>query len=364
MYHRDMILTRPARPRLLAALLVLGSLSSGMISPAHAEINEKAQMLLGNPDKATSDSKNKKHFLVRRPQFAMSYNDALRWPNWVSWKLDAGDIGREPRSQFQPDSSLPEGYTVITPGDYTRSGYDRGHNCPSADRSARAEDNKAVFLMSNMTPQAHGMNAGPWEGLESECRTLARRGHSLHIIAGHGFSSPSYGTIGKKKIAVPDFSWKVVVVAPKSGKVDADCRVIAVRMPNNNTISKKRWQEYVTTARELEKATSLTFFDVLPANIAAALRAKKDSDRKEISIASSPSTTPPQGSGPDKQGGSGAASSELSIEEATKKGFVWVNLSSGKYWMPGTQYYGLTKRGKFMSEADARAAGYVAVKGQ
>jgi hypothetical protein len=37
---------------------------------------------------------------------------------------------------------------------------------------------------------------------------------------------------------------------------------------------------------------------------------------------------------------------------------VWVNSSSGVYHCPGTRYYGATKRGRFMSEADATAAGH------
>ena len=37
---------------------------------------------------------------------------------------------------------------------------------------------------------------------------------------------------------------------------------------------------------------------------------------------------------------------------------VWVNTASGVYHYPGTRWYGNTKQGKFMSEAEARAHGF------
>lgn len=39
-------------------------------------------------------------------------------------------------------------------------------------------------------------------------------------------------------------------------------------------------------------------------------------------------------------------------------GMVWVNTASGIYHKPGSRYYGKTKQGKYMSEADALKAGY------
>jgi hypothetical protein len=37
---------------------------------------------------------------------------------------------------------------------------------------------------------------------------------------------------------------------------------------------------------------------------------------------------------------------------------VWVNTRSGKYWKPGSRYFGKTKEGEFMPELDALDRGY------
>jgi hypothetical protein len=40
------------------------------------------------------------------------------------------------------------------------------------------------------------------------------------------------------------------------------------------------------------------------------------------------------------------------------EGEVWVNTRSGKYWKPGSHFYGKTKQGEFMTESDAVNRGY------
>jgi hypothetical protein len=53
--------------------------------------------------------------------------------------------------------------------------------------------------------------------------------------------------------------------------------------------------------------------------------------------------------------------SDSEIAAAKSRGEVWVNTESGVYHKGG-QWYGATREGKFMSEQDARKAGYHAAK--
>ncbi|GGH06997.1 signal protein [Silvibacterium dinghuense] len=50
------------------------------------------------------------------------------------------------------------------------------------------------------------------------------------------------------------------------------------------------------------------------------------------------------------------------IADAKSKGLVWVNLNTKVYHQSSAKQYGATKNGKFMTEADAKAAGYRAAK--
>jgi hypothetical protein len=56
-----------------------------------------------------------------------------------------------------------------------------------------------------------------------------------------------------------------------------------------------------------------------------------------------------------------SAPSDKDIADAKAKGFVWVNTNSKMYHKDG-EFYGKTKKGEFMTEADAIKAGNRAAK--
>src|SRR5258706_7131714 len=80
--------------------------------------------------------------------YVISYNSKREVPNWASWRLVAADLGSAPRqNDFRADALLPATFTPVGPNDYSGSGYDRGHMCPSADRTSTVDANSSTFLM-------------------------------------------------------------------------------------------------------------------------------------------------------------------------------------------------------------------------
>jgi endonuclease G len=233
---------------------------------------------LGNPSEATSDPANPNNYLIVRDQYVLSYNRDARIPNWVSWHLSPADMGDVDRSEFQPDTTLPDGWYKVRPSDYTNSGYDRGHMAPSADRTATREDNEMVFLMTNIVPQAPDNNQGPWVQLEEYCRDLAREGNELYIISG---VSGTQATLPKGKVRVPERVWKVIVVLPEGNndleRIDQNTQVITVDMPNRQGIRDNAWREYLTSVDRIEEQTGYDLLGNLDPTIEA---------RLEVAIAS------------------------------------------------------------------------------
>lgn len=53
-----------------------------------------------------------------------------------------------------------------------------------------------------------------------------------------------------------------------------------------------------------------------------------------------------------------AAAAKMTAQTPPGPGYVWANKNSKVFHREGTKYFGATKNGEFMKEADAVAAGY------
>lgn len=245
----------------------------------NAVFPDEDPLIFGNPSNATTDVSNENNFLLFRPQYTLSYNRSRATPNWVAWRLDSTWIGTTPRQDdFRPDTTLPNGWYQVTTTDYSGSGFDRGHMCPSGDRTRSVPDNSATFLMTNIVPQLAANNQGPWEEFESYCRTIANQGNELYIYSG---VAGNVGTISQGRIVVPQFTWKVVLVLPNGGndlqRVNKNTRTIAIIIPNQPPLNiNAPWRDFRVTVDAVEGLTGYDFFSNVFVNTQNALERRRD----------------------------------------------------------------------------------------
>lgn len=245
----------------------------------NAPLPDEDPLLLGNPSNATPDIGNENNYLMQKPQYSLSYNRSRATANWVAWRLDSSWIGTTPRQDdFRPDQTLPMGWYQVLDTDYSGSGYQRGHMCPSGDRTNSIPNNSATFLMTNMVPQLPENNTGPWEDFESYCRTVAGQGNELYIISGvHG----NAGTIAQGRIVVPLVTWKVVLVIPNGAndlqRINKATRAFGIIVPNQPPVDQQApWRTFRVTVDNVEALTGHNFFSAVPAMTQMLIERRRD----------------------------------------------------------------------------------------
>jgi endonuclease G len=234
-------------------------------------------LTMGNPSNAVTSVGQPLNYLMEKSQYAMSYNRDNGEANWVSWHLDNSWLGSAARQDdFRNDTTLPAGWYQVQATDYSGSGFDRGHMCPSADRTITVAANSATFLMTNMIPQLPANNQGVWANLESYCRTLVSQGNELYIVSG-GQGQQYF--IANGHVAVPAQTWKVIIVIANGtndvGRVTTTTRTIAVVMPNSGSIGTD-WRAYRVSVNQVEAITGFDFFSNVPPSIQNVIEATVD----------------------------------------------------------------------------------------
>ena len=246
--------------------------------------------VMGNPTAAGSSSAD--DWLIERNQYVVSYNCSKGIPNWVEWHLDTSWLGSASRTdnyRAQTDIPLPPGCYQVQGSDYSgntsNGGFDRGHDCPSGDRTNDAvPDNDATFIMTNFIPQAPNNNQQTWGNMENYIRTLATSGNEVYTWMGNagqggvglnGFAT----TVASGHVVVPAYVWRVVMVLPTGAsdlsRVDTNTRVFAVLTPNVQGLN-QNWQTWICPVSKIEQLTGMNFFPNVPASTAAVLKQKID----------------------------------------------------------------------------------------
>ena len=199
---------------------------------------------------------------------------------WVAYPLVKGHTTGTKRSdKWDFDPLVPHRYQ----GDASRSysGYDRGHQLPSADRLCNAEANDQTFFYTNITPQNKNLNQGIWETLESLVRSRVSDCDTIFVVTGCVLSTDENPTIvyvedaQGKNVAVPQAYYKVLL-RYKAGEANGGYSAIGFWLENRSYGSEVIKSSYALSVDEIEQRVGIDFFVNLDNNIEKEVEAKYD----------------------------------------------------------------------------------------
>lgn len=199
--------------------------------------------------------------------YVAGYSDALGNPLWVAYRMTDIDLKDSPP---RPDEFRADTRTTarIDPAVYNRSNYDRGHLAPNYAIATRygVRAQEETFLMSNITPQKHGLNAGLWKSLEQKIATnYPGRFGEVWVIAGPVFGSRPPRL--RQRVAVPE-AFYMIMVDESDGRVRTQAFLFP-QEPGDGGL-----ERYLATIDEVEQRTGLDFLAALPDDAEQALEAK------------------------------------------------------------------------------------------
>ena len=194
-------------------------------------------------------------YLIQHTYFTLSYSETNRQAEWVAYNLTPESINgpQERTDNFRIDPKVRN--NPVGSGDYSGSGYDRGHLCPAGDMKLNLTSMSETFYMSNMSPQNPSFNRGIWETLESRVRTWALEKNGVYVVTGPILKNIC-GTIKNGTISVPCSYYKIVFKDNGNEK-------IAIALILNNQGSSSSLKSFVTSIDNIEARTGIDFFSSL-----------------------------------------------------------------------------------------------------
>ena len=207
--------------------------------------------------------------IVEHLAYTLSYDEKREQPEWVAYKLTAGQLQGDRVSRtdnFREDPLIATGTASLS--DYKSTGYTKGHLAPAADFAWSLDAMKESFYMSNMSPQTPGFNRGIWKALEEQVRAWTLVHEELYIVVGPLYRG-KVATIGNNKVAIPTAYFKAILdITPP------EVKAIGFILPNAK--SDEDLESYVVTLDEIEKQANLDLFPILPDDLEKQLESKSD----------------------------------------------------------------------------------------
>lgn len=198
--------------------------------------------------------------IIKHNHYTLSYSEKHEQAEWVAYSLHKKDIVY---TNFKRPFFIEDPKVKTKSADwrnYKRSGYDRGHLCPAADRKLSKEAFEETFYTSNISPQKHEFNSGIWNKLEQKVRYWTKKYDHLYVVTGGILTDNNLNSIGKEKVTVPKFFYKILL-----DYTQPEIKAIAFLLPHEE--SNKPLYEFVISIDELEQKTGIDFFKELPDDI-------------------------------------------------------------------------------------------------
>ncbi len=206
-----------------------------------------------------------------------------RVANWVAYPLyrgiDANNTTRSDAWAFDP--KVPKRNQPVLAKGWGVSGYDRGHQLPSADRLHSVEANKTTFYYTNMTAQNSSLNQGIWGKLETSVRNWADDCDTLYVVTGAVTVTKDNTTIEYIKdnsgnnVAIPKAYFKVLLRYKKANEAtNGGYSAIGFWFENRAYSAASVTATDAKSVKKIEELTGLNFFHNLDDVIEAAVEEK------------------------------------------------------------------------------------------
>ncbi len=201
--------------------------------------------------------------VLENPRYTVCMRHSGQIAQWTAYRIDLSMLkgATERTEDFREDPRVPLRNRAEL-DDYRGSGYDRGHLAPAALFRGSPRAMSASFLLTNVVPQAPGLNRGAWRELEAAVRRVAWRSEAVWVFTGtHGRRD----RIGDGVI-VPSHLWKAVLLEDQHGFRGA------AAIAENTDSSAVRY----VGIDDVEALTGLDFFALLPDEVEARVEAMRD----------------------------------------------------------------------------------------